>query len=183
MKRIIKILFFLNVCLTSYADEFQIMSNYRTNHWSSFGADKFENKKNKSGKLIANPIYGISILKKNVDTFEKHMFFLGKDSINTDMAGFAKVNGWHEYNDFGLNIGTIFGLYFFDQNKWDKKYEGERVKTPSIITATTGIENVNLIFGLNIDLSIPITKKIKFKFDNVITPMITTHSFAITFDF
>ena len=36
---------------------------------------------------------------------------------------------------------------------------------------------------INLDLSIPVTDKIRFKFDNVITPMITTHSFAITFDF
>lgn len=178
-----KILLCIIISFLSFADEFQFLSNYRTNHWSSFGADRFENKKNKSGKLIANPIYGISILEKKDDSFFKRMVFVGKDSINTDMFGFAKVNGWHKYNDFGVNVGSIFGLYFFDQRKWDKKYDGERLKTPSIITATTGIENVNIILGINIDISIPVTDKIRLKFDNVITPMITTHSFAITFDF
>lgn len=178
-----KILICILISFLTFSDEFQILSNYRTNHWSSFGADRFENKKNKSGKLIANPIYGISILEKKDDSFLKRMVFVGKDSINTDMFGFAKVNGWHKYNDFGLNVGSIFGLYFFDQKKWDKKYDGERLKTPSIITATTGIKNVNIILGINLDLSIPVTNKIRLKFDNVITPMITTHSFAITFDF
>lgn len=169
--------------MSIHADETVFLSNQLTHHWSSTGAKNFANKSSRDGRTIKNELYAISILTKSEDSFRKNIFFGGEDSIGSPMFGYARVFGWHEYNDTGLNIGGIFGGYIFDQNEWDRVYKDEIHKTPSFVTAATGMRNVNVVIGINIDLSLKLTDQVKLKLDNTITPMITTHAIGISFEF
>lgn len=156
--------------------------SFLTHHWYNTGAERFANKISDDGKTIGNSLVSFEYIrqkhKNKDDKYQKLVVFGGEDSIGTAMGGFYYSHGATKYTMNGFNVGTLIGMYFFDQDKWTERYHDTSNNSPSFLHEM-GVHNVNIIIGLEINYHIKIDDQMFFKINNVITPMITNHGVGI----
>ena len=162
-------------------------------HYSKSNAEKYENKVSEDGRLINNPLYGITLSwqhKKNPKKFKSFSIFSGKDSIDSDMNGFSFTWGRGSLKESGWQYGFIWGLYFYDEDVWEERYL--KVKNGKATTSSPSwlrtkinedIRGVNMILGLELKRQWKINDTILLKSKNVITPQIINISVAVGFNF
>lgn len=172
-----------NICLAEEERFFGVNYNFLTHHFSSVGSDKFDNKVSNDGKTIKNPLIGLEFSKNYKKSSDKWVLFGGEDSIGSPMFGVYKGYGFQKISNKGFHGNFLLGMYFFDQRQWDKRYADSDIRTPSLITGYLGIENVNIIIGIELNYHIPLGKKSFIKINNIITPLVTNHGVGIVFEF
>lgn len=164
---------------------FELSSAFLTHHFSHINADRFANKVSKDGRTINNPLYSLSFLSGDKKSYGSFNLYGGQDSIGSPMHGFMLSKGIGAIDESGVQIGGIWGLYFYNEKNWEKKFHDRPEQTPSWLRATYGdsFRGVNMIIGLEINAQLMITEGAYLKLRNVITPMITIHSIGIGFNY
>jgi hypothetical protein len=166
---------------------FEILSSYRTHHYSKLNADRFANKVSADGRTINNPLYAISFLSQYTDSLAYSSFSLfgGQDSIGSPMYGFLLSGGLGSIKGTGLQFGPIWGLYFYDEQAWRDTFSDRAERTPSWLVAYYGEEynGINMVFGVELNLQIELSENVHLKFKNNFTPMISNHSIGLGFNY
>lgn len=159
-----------------YSNTFEIYGGSITHHW--YVKDKNINKR-LSNKLndkgtIANPLAGAGYYFRKDKYYSKARLFVGENSAGGWMAGGAYSTG---FNWKYLELGPILGLYVQDNKAFH-----ERNIIPFAFNPRSKVGYVPVL-GLELNISIPITKHIKFKIINIYSAIISNHSVGLEFNF
>lgn len=154
---------------SSFASDFEIDYSLLTYHYPNMtpleASERFENKVSKNGLLIANPVYGVRTTNTEDDFYTSYKLFAGQDSIGDQIYGFGYSFGLSQK---GYNIGMVLGSYTHDRDEWEQRGLVNRTTIPTSskydLIPIVGIE-ANFKFG-------------RFRFNNVITPVISNHSIS-----
>ena len=188
MKKFYFILFFMFLLNISYAEtNFELGTSFLTHHYSDLNADRFANKVSQDGRTIDNPLYSMTWVwqDKGESDYGSFSLYSGEDSIGSPMNGFLLTKGLGYIDRTSLQLGFIWGMYFYDENAWREKFYDRTAQTPSWLVATYGEQwnGINMIFGLELNLQIQLSESVYVRLKNNITPMISNHSFALGFNF
>lgn len=187
-KLIITILYVIFTINIVYAEtNFEIGSSFLTHHYSDLNADRFANKVSQDGRTINNPLYSLSWVwqDKGDSDYSSFTLYSGEDSIGSPMNGFLLTKGLGYTDRTSLQLGFIWGMYFYDENAWREKFYDREAQTPSWLVASYGEQwnGVNMVFGLELNLQVQVSDSVYVRLKNNITPMISNHSFALGFNF
>ena len=164
----------------------EFSSSFLTHHYSHLNADRFSNQVSADGRTINNPLYAMTYSwSERRRTYGSFTLFGGQDSIGSPMQGFMTSAGFGDIHSSGLQLGFIWGMYFYDESAWEERFSDRPEKTPSWLYAYYGDQwrGINMIFGLELNLKLDITDSVFIKFRNNFTPMISNHSVGIGFEF
>lgn len=189
MKKIL-ILILLSISYESFSSEISTLefsSSYLTHHYSKLNADRFANQVSEDGRTINNRLYALTFSSKEIgsDTYSSFSIFGGQDSIGSPMHGFLFTGGFGEVNKTGLQIGAIWGMYFYDEDAWREKFHDRVAQTPSWLVATYGeqFNGINMVFGVELNLVLSLSDSVFIKFKNNFTPMLSNHSVGLGFSY
>lgn len=138
---------------------------------------KFENKVSKDGRLINNPIYGISFREEvSADAYRSNYFFGGVDSIGSPIYGYIRTTGfitsWYTY------LGFAYGGYYMNTKPWVKK----GIQHTNMLELSPGSGIVPII-GIEISQKIPLGAGIFLKINNLFTPFLSNHNVGLGWEY
>lgn len=134
-------------------------------------SQKFSRPLSSDGRLIATPLFGMRYTFDEDIGYQAVSGFVGSNSINSPITGITySVGIGFEY----LNLGLINGFYM--QN--DHDFEAKGIQPYSL---NGGSNAIVPIIGLECNFKIPLKKDLFFGFNNILTPVITTHNISLGF--
>lgn len=164
--------------LPVHADSLEVIGGSLTYHLIDNGGNIHNrNRVSENGRLIDNPVLGISVTNNPVlgsHVFQSFAAFVGENSEGLGMAGGLYETGWELGN---FQLGGIVGAYVQDNRAFYKAGE----KPFSI--AETGIYGIVPLVGAAINYKVSITKAFYLKLSNIITPVIASSTLNLGFNF
>ena len=135
----------------------------------SEAAKLFPDTLSSDGRLMYRSLLGVGGHAYYENRYESLHVFFGKNSINEPMAGGLYGNGWHWRN---LNAGFICGAYMQDDDNF-KRY--------GLHPFSVGAGIVPVV-GLEVSPRVRIGEDLWLKLNNILTPVITSHSLSLEWE-
>jgi hypothetical protein len=132
------------------------------------------NKVSSDGRVIANPMTGISIVDENESRFQSVIGFVGENSVGLSMGGAMYERGYVVNH---WQLGFAAGFYLQDDNAF--RNAGE---IPFRVTEINGCGVVPIV-GAAVNYKVPLNSLIYLRINNVISPVITNTSISVGWDF
>lgn len=173
MKYIFLLIFFSINC---FANTFEVIGGGLTYHITADNSvsKQFSNQISTDGKLIDNPIVGISYTDENKDEFMSYILFTGQNSFNEGMTGILFENGY-VYNRWQYGIGA--GVYAENSIDWNEYH------AIPFYLCKIGNAGIVPVFGGVLNYKIPLNKTTYFKINNIISPILTNSSLSFGWNF
>jgi|ERR1035437_440174 hypothetical protein len=135
-------------------------------------SNKFQNQVSPDGRLIDNFLIGFSHIDENNEhEYFSYTLFTGENSLAKPIGGFKLSTG---KTDGGLYIGIVTGAYF--QNNRDFTDQDINGVLTSVDWHSTGLVP---IVGMEINYVLFHIGDIYLKLNNILTPVLTNHTFSI----
>lgn len=164
---------------TGVSSQIEFNHSLYTYHFTNPGdvGLKFENKVSKDGRLINNPVYGVSFREDvSEEAYRSNYFFGGVDSIGSPIYGYMRTTGF--ILPSLTYIGFAYGGYYMNSKPWLKK--GIQHTNMLEVSSSGGIVP---IFGIELSQKIPLGGGVFLKINNLITPFISNHNVGIGWEY
>lgn len=162
---------------TVHAEESnEVLVGSLTQHFTNFGgvSEKFNNKVSADGTLIANPMVAWRIIQYEGLIYTSSALFGGENSIGELMGGVAASTGFRVDH---VRLGLAVGGYL--QN--EQKFRDRDISDISVpIGSTLGFAP---IAGVEVSIDIPIEKSVYGTIYTLITPILSTTTLGIGWNF
>ena len=163
--------FFLLLLVSQASADVEVMGGGLTYHLMnpSNVSNSYSNKVLNDGRLIANPMLGLTLVNDNGHTFSSYTGFTGEDSVGSSMLGGLYETGY----DVGpIQLGIALGVYAQD----DSEFVSKGVNPYQAVQ----IGNIGLvpIGGAAMNCKVPLTDSTYLKVNNLISPIITNTSLS-----
>lgn len=166
------LLFCLFACSSSFADtDFEVLGGGITYHVIDPGSNDahFAHIISNDNRLIANPMFGLTLGEHDDRIFQSGTIFGGENSIGNSMFGGIYERGYQVGNwQLGLAVGA------YEQN--DNQYREKGIE-PFRLTEVNGTGIVPVL-GAAINYKINFSEQFYIKLNNVISPVITNSTIS-----
>lgn len=158
------------------ADSIEVLGGSITEHLENAnGAASYNaHKLSGDGRLIANPMMGLRLMKENDRRYDAYTVFGGQNSPGFAMGGTTVSTGW---KFSGFYAGLVGGFYLQSDSKFLATGE-----IPFKWFKVNGTDFVP-VFGCEINYKVDLTDKVYVKVNNLITPILTNSSVSVGLTF